>query len=143
MVSDVKRQGFSRRHYRQNGAEIVEFLVTLPVIMLLLAIMFDLGSMFSEQIILTNAARAAAREVIGGASDVEAQTAADGITESLMGFDAANPPSVLVSKANSDPGTQVTVTVSHTYTFQLLPGFFAQAATFDLTATVRMRMLPT
>jgi Flp pilus assembly protein TadG len=134
---------FGRRHYRQNGAEIVEFLVTLPVIMLVMAILIDLGSMFSDQIVLTNAARAAAREVINGASDAEAQTASDRVTGALIGYNAASPPSVVVSKADSNPGTPVTVTVNHTYTFRLLPSFIAQAATFDLAATVRMRMLPT
>ena len=42
---------------RQEGAEIVEFLVTLPVVLIVLAIVFDFGAIFADQIILTNAAR--------------------------------------------------------------------------------------
>jgi len=129
-------------HARQKGAEIVEFLLTLPVILIVLAILFDFGALFSDQIILTNAARAAAREVINGASDVEAQQASDRITLSLISDGMSVPPTVTVVRAGPNPGDQVTVTVDHVFTFFLLPSIASTAADINLASTVRMNMLP-
>ena len=143
----IGKPAWSRRsRMRQKGAEIVEFLITLPVVLIVLAILFDFGSLFADQIVLTNAARAAAREVISGATDNQAQLAANSITASLMGADAASLPTVTVVRdadGTDDPGDQITVTVSHAFTFRLLPGFAGSATSINLTATVRMNMLPT
>ena len=131
---------------RQKGAEIVEFLITLPVVLIVLAILFDFGSLFADQIVLTNAARAAAREVISGATDDQAQLAADRVTASLLGADSASLPTVNVVRdadVSDDPGDQITVTVNHAFTFRLLPGFAGSATSINLSATVRMNMLPT
>ena len=128
---------------RQKGAEIVEFLITLPVILIVLAIMFDFGSLFSDQILLSNAARVAAREVINGATDNEAQLVANKVTQSLLNADSSALPVISVTRAGADPGDQVTVTITHPFTFLLLPGWASSAATFNLTATVTMSMLPT
>lgn len=136
------RKPFRRRGPAyQKGAEIVEFMITLPVVLIVLAIMFDFGTLFSDQIVLTNAARAAAREVVSGATDAEAQQAADRVTVSLM--DGGPLPTVIVTRVGTDPGDQVTVTINHSFTFLLLPGFASSATSLNLVATVRMNMLPT
>ena len=114
-MTGLKRPFRSRRGLGyQQGAEIVEFMITLPVVLIVLAIMFDFGTLFSDQIVLTNAARAAAREVVSGATDAEAQQAADRVTVSLM--DSGPLPTVTVTRAGTDPGDQVTVTINHTFT---------------------------
>lgn len=137
------RWRYSRGSRRQQGAEIVEFMITLPVILIVLAILFDFGALFSDQIILNNAARVAAREVISGATDIEAQAAADRVTQSLLAHGGSSLPTIVVNRSGTAPGSLVTVTVNHTFNFLMLPGFASSAASFTLTARVRMNMLPT
>ena len=133
----------NRVYTRQRGAEIVEFIITLPVILIVLAIIFDFGALFSDRIILTNAARAAAREVINGATDAEAQQASDLVAQAMLSNATSTLPTVTVDRSDgSDPGDQIIVTVDHVYTFYLLPTFASSAADINLAATVRMNMLP-
>jgi Flp pilus assembly protein TadG len=127
----------------QTGAEIVEFLVTLPVILIVLGIVFDFGVAFSDQSLLSNASRAAAREVIRGATDAEAQQAADRITQSLISWDSTDPlPTLTVTRTGNDPGDPATVTINHTYEFFLLPSFLGEMANLNLSATTVMNMMP-
>ena len=127
----------------QKGAEIVEFLVTLPVILIVLGIIFDFGVAFSDQSLLSQATRAAAREVIRGATDAEAQQAADRITQSLISRESTDPlPTVTVSRTGNDPGDQATVTINHDFTFYLLPSFLGEMANINLSASTVMNMMP-
>jgi Flp pilus assembly protein TadG len=127
----------------QTGAETVEFLVTLPVVLLVLAIIFDFGVAFSDQTILANATRAAAREVIQGGSDAQAQQAADQITPSLMSRLATDPlPTVSVNRTGLNPGDPANISISHQFGFFLLPSFLSEVTNIQLTATTVMRMLP-
>ena len=128
---------------RQEGAETVEFIVTLPVVLIVAAMMLDLGFLFSDRIILTDAARAAAREVINGSSSTVIQAASDQVTQSMMSSDPSALPTVSVSCTGpcDTKGEQAEVTVSNPYTFMLLPAFVSTAANITLSATVRMNML--
>ena len=132
-----------RRGLRQQGAEIVEFVITLPVILIVVAMMFDLGALFSDRIILTDAVRAAAREVVAGSDSNQIQQAADRVTQSMISADPSDLPDVDVTcDSGCAPGTLVTVSVDHTYTLFLLPKLASSAADINLTATVRMNVLP-
>jgi Flp pilus assembly protein TadG len=138
--------GKNSRHrglYWQHGAEIVEFIITLPVVLIALGIMFDFGSLLSDQVLLTDAARAAAREAINGASSAEVQQASDQITQSMISADSASLPVVSVTCASSpcSPGDQMVATINHTYSFRLLPAFISSVADIDLVATARMNRL--
>ncbi len=142
-VKGLRDGGMSNRIGYQDGAEIVEFLVTLPVILIVLAIIFDFGVAFSDQTILTNATRAAAREVVQGASDEQAQDAADWITPSLLSRSQADPlPTVTVNRAGTNPGDTASVSITHQFGFFLLPRFLGGIVDIDLTATSVMRMMP-
>jgi Flp pilus assembly protein TadG len=138
------RNGVGRsRIGHQTGAEIVEFLITLPVILIVLAIIVDFGVAYTDQTILTNATRAAVREVVQGASDAQAQQAADLITSSLVSHDPADPlPPVTVNRAGTNPGDAVSVSITHQFDFFLLPHFLGAITDINLTATSVMRMLP-
>ena len=128
---------------RQSGAEIVEFLVTLPVILIVVGIVIDFGVAISDQSILTHATRASAREVIRGASDAEAQQAADQITQSLLSHPAGDPlPVITVNRAGPNPGDPATIAINHNYGLFILPGFLSGIANINLTATTTMNMLP-
>jgi len=136
------RRGVGGHFGYQAGAEIVEFLVTLPVILIVLAIIFDFGVALSDQSILTNASRAAAREVIQGANDAQAQQAADLITQSLLSRPAADPlPTVTVNRTGMDPGDPANVSVTHEFAFFILPRFFADITNIELSATTVMNMM--
>jgi Flp pilus assembly protein TadG len=141
--------GAVKPHYRnrpgkyQAGAEIVEFLVTLPVILIVLGIIFDFGVAFSDQSLLSHASRVAAREVIRGATDAEAQQAADRITQSLISRESTDPlPTVTVTRTGNDPGDPTTVTINHNYVFSLLPSFLGEMANINLSASTVMNMMP-
>jgi Flp pilus assembly protein TadG len=135
--------GMRNRIGYQAGAEIVEFLITLPVILIVLAIIVDFGVAFSDQTILTNATRAAVREVVQGASDAQAQQIADQITTSLISHSATDPmPLVSVNRIGTNPGDRVSVSITHEFDFFLLPHFLGAITDIDLTATSVMRMLP-
>jgi Flp pilus assembly protein TadG len=58
----TRPQGCSR--IGQSGAELVEFALVLPLILILLVGIFDFGSLFALRQKMTNAAREAARIVI-------------------------------------------------------------------------------
>jgi Flp pilus assembly protein TadG len=135
--------GLRYRIGNQTGAEIVEFLITLPVILIVLAIIIDFGVAYTDQTILTNATRAAVREVVQGASDAQAQQMADQTTQSLISHDPADPlPAVTVNRAGTNPGDAVSVSISHQFDFFLLPHFLGAITDINLTATSAMRMTP-
>jgi Flp pilus assembly protein TadG len=54
----------SAQSWRQRGAELVEFALALPVLLLLLVGIFDFGYFFALRQKMTNAAREAARIVV-------------------------------------------------------------------------------
>jgi Flp pilus assembly protein TadG len=127
----------------QAGAETVEFLITLPVILIVLAIIFDFGVAFSDQAVLTNATRAAAREVVQGASAAEAQQAVDRITPSLLSHQSSDPlPVINITQTGTNPGDTVNISISHQFTYFLLPSFLAGVTDIELTATTVMHRLP-
>jgi hypothetical protein len=135
--------GMKNRIGYQAGAEIVEFLITLPVILILLAIIFDFGIALTDQTILTNATRAAVREVIQGASDEQTQQMADLTTPSLLSYTPPDPlPVVIVNRTGANPGDTVTVSITHEFDFFLLPHFLGTITDINLTATSAMRMMP-
>ncbi|MCU7934945.1 MAG: pilus assembly protein [Candidatus Thiodiazotropha sp. (ex Dulcina madagascariensis)] len=140
----VLREGGMRNRFRyQFGAEIVEFLITLPVILIVVAIIVDFGVALSDQAILTNATQAAVREVIQGASDAQAQQAADLITPSLLSYSSTDPlPAVTVNRMGTDPGDTASVSITHEFDFFLLPHFLGGITHIDLTATTVMMMMP-
>ena len=146
----MRRSGFSRFRNRtrrpgcQRGAEIVEFLITLPVILIVLAIFVDYGMVFCNQSILTDAVRSASLEAIHGGTDAEAQQAADQISQSLLARPSGDPlPVISVVRAGTDPGDAVTVTITYAMDFLLLPRFLSAYANINLSATAVMNMLPT
>lgn len=142
MIQRRKPLGWRGLGSDQTGAETVEFLVTLPVILVLFAMIFDFGVAFSDKAILTHATRAAAREVIRGASDADAQQAADQITQSLISRSPSDPlPAVIINRSGTNPGDPATISITHNYGFFLLPAFLGSISNINLSATTIMNML--
>jgi Flp pilus assembly protein TadG len=128
---------------RQRGAEILEFIITLPVILTVLFMIVELGVGFMDQAVLVNASRAAAREVVRGKTDAQAREAAGRVFPSLVTWNSdASAPTVTIVRSGSSPGDDVTVTITYSYQFLLLPAFTSSAADLTLRARTVMRMLP-
>jgi hypothetical protein len=74
-----------RNLHRQRGAEIVEFILVLPFILIVFFAVVELGVGFANQAVLANAARAAAREAIRARDDsAELETAVRDVVERSM-----------------------------------------------------------
>lgn len=155
---------------RQRGAELIEFVFVLPVILGVFFLILDLGVLTINQSVVAAASREAAREVIQARTNSHAGRFADAkegvmrVASSLIemsGRDnledeasiadcgAAIPDGglrVCVTLEDPPPGDDdsrqfVTVTVAYDYRFLLLPKFLGSASRQELIAVTRMRML--
>ena len=102
-------------HRRQAGQNLVELGLLLPMLILMLGILFDMGRAFNAYIVMTNAAREAAR--------VGAVTPSDtaGITTAALGEMQRGGLSTSLTQVqiSTDYGTRE-VRVTLTYSFPLL-----------------------
>jgi Flp pilus assembly protein TadG len=121
-----------RRWTDDRGAVAVEFALVFPLLILVLFGVIEYGAVYNAQLVITGAAREAAREMAvtgnsGGAVSA-AVNAAPGLMPALSGADVA------ISGACS-PGSDVTVTISYDKPF--ITGLFG--ATVDLTGVATRR----
>jgi Flp pilus assembly protein TadG len=123
---------FRRSRKDDRGAVAVEFALVFPLLILVLFGVVEYGAVYNAQLVVTGAAREAAREmaVSGDAGDARAAAlnAAPGLVPALAAGDVA------ISGACS-PGADVTVTISYDKPF--LTGMFG--ATVELTGTATRR----
>jgi Flp pilus assembly protein TadG len=138
-----------RRWRSDEGAELIEFALVLPMLLLVVLGIAEFGFMFQRYEVITNAAREGARiAVLPGYStaDVQSRVAAY-VTQGRVPTSTTNPAVTVVNVDIPVPGglpigaKRVTVTYTHTYMF--LPGigamFGASYATVPLTAVAEMR----
>lgn len=139
-----------RRLCSERGAELVEIALVMPVLLLMLAGIFDVGFLLNHYTVATNAAREGARvAAVPGwtAVDVEAR-----VSEYLSGgglpvtgvVTTVNPVAVT---AGSRTINAVRVTVSYPYNYVLLGSIAewfdpnpASGATVTVAATMRMEV---
>jgi hypothetical protein len=146
---------------KQRGAEVVEFALTLPVILVLFFIFVEFGIALSDQAVIANASRAAAREAIKGADDTTVYNAADAVLTSLSNWtgddgchaceccvlDEDGTPCCEIAPADddtpprssADPGKEVRVKITFPFQGSLLSKFVSLP---NLSAGTKMRMLP-
>ncbi len=112
-----------RLRRRDDGAELIEMAIVLPLLLLLILGMVDFGFLFQRYVVLTNAAVEGAR--VGSlpgyaASDVAARVQAYAANGGVAGTVNTSTTSVALpaSGGGTWPGTQVTVT--HAYTYQYI-----------------------
>ena len=94
---------------RERGAAAVEMALVLPILLLVLGGLIDLGRAFYSQMILTAAANEGARTVTTGSTWGTAQTRITQAAGALTVGSASTPAIATASKCVS--GTDVTVTV--------------------------------
>lgn len=138
-----------KRGRSEEGAQLVEFALVLPLLLLVMLGIAEFGFMFQRYEVVTNAAREGARLAVlpgYGTTDVQARVAAY-VSSGRVPTSGTNP-SVLVEDVSipvsgGRPSISAKrVTVSYTYTFQLLNAlsvFFGSRAAFPLTAVAEMR----
>ena len=136
----------------QAGAELVEFALVLPMLLLILGGIVDFGLLLQRQQVITNAAREGARlAVLPGytTADVQARVT-QFVREGLSNPTAA--PTTVVSTVTVTPGTgpafqaaHVQVTLSDRFLLlgpavSLVGGGGGSFGTINLTATTTMRV---
>lgn len=115
----------------ERGAAAVEFALILPILMLILFGVIEFGGVYNAQLMVTGAAREAAREMAIGGVVADAQAAA---ADAAIGI-ASGDLDVTVSPAACAAGTDVTVTIVYDKPF--LTGLFG--ATVELTGLATRR----
>jgi Flp pilus assembly protein TadG len=136
---------FKPKHSAQYGASAVEMALLLPLLLLMLDGVLELGLVMHNQSILTSATQVAARA--GIASGIEKLTTAQisaivssYCTESLISLSPTSPPAVTITQA-ADPvyPNPLQVTVHYTFKGLLVGGVLtAFQASPVLTATTVM-----
>lgn len=118
----VTRSRLAHRLASERGAELIEFALVVPILILILAGMVDFGMMFRSYEAVTNAAREGARVGVlegyasGDVQDrVDAYMAASGLTGAYT-VNVANTPIT----TGAGTFTARSVTVNYTYQFAWL-----------------------
>lgn len=123
----IRRRGWGE----ERGAAAVEFALVLPILVLILFGVIEFGGAYHAQLMVTGAAREAAREMaVGG----DAAAATGRAVDAAVGIPAAAL-DVAVDPAACAAGTDVTVTVSYDRPF--LTGLFGASVELNGVATRR------
>ena len=135
----------------EDGAQLVEFALVLPLLLLVLLGIAEFGFVFQRYEVVTNAAREGARlAVLPGYGDGDVQGRVDAYLSSGRVPATATNPKVVVENVSipvtgGRPSISAKrVTVTYTYTFQFLNGLLAffgtNYTTVPLSAVSEMRI---
>lgn len=122
----------------ENGQALIELALTLPLLLLILVGMLDLGRVYYAQITITNAAREGARY---GASSpfTDSDIKAAAVAEAASSGFTITTSNVSVTKSGIGPGDTLTVTVSVSY--PLVSAFLFRGAALSLNNAATMTIL--
>lgn len=138
-----------RRRAPQRGAELVEFAIVLPVLLLMLTGIIDFALLFHSYEVTTNAAREGARLAVLPGYDVNNYTVAcDRVNDYIRAAGARGAFTAHVAPVPLNfgglPGSGVQVTVDYTHDFLLLGpvvgfmnGTFSNSVTYGTSAVMR------
>lgn len=141
---------FLKRWRSDEGAELIEYALVLPMLLLVVLGIAEFGFMFQRYEVITNAAREGARiAVLPGYSTTDVQNRVSAyVTQGRVPTTLTNPAVTVADVDIPVPGRlpisarRVTVTYTHNYMF--LPGigalFGTTYAAIPLTAVAEMRM---
>ncbi|OLL32206.1 pilus assembly protein TadE [Burkholderia sp. SRS-W-2-2016] len=115
------RRGNGKRPSGQRGVAAVEFAIVLPILLLVLFAIVELGIALYDKAVITNASREGARAGVVLKSpkptSTEVQTVVTNYTSSyLLTFGTQNTPVVTTTGAQGTFGQPLSVTVSYRYT---------------------------
>ena len=129
----------------RSGMAMVEMAFVLPVLLLLVFAIAEMGLMFQRWLTLSNAVREGARHAIvyqppGSCTAADIQAVKDRVVSyaNAGGVPIASG-DVTVSNVCGASNTQVSVSASYPYPFQVLPGLSTIAPTIVLQYAAQMR----
>jgi Flp pilus assembly protein TadG len=132
----VTARGMVHRVRGESGQAMVEFVIVLPFLFALIFLLVYAGIGFNRQLLVTDAARVAARAGVVARFDGQTDPcqAARDAAEDMLGslLDSWN-----CSDGSGDPGDQLTVTVGHELNVRLP---FLPLQDIDLTSTATERL---
>jgi Flp pilus assembly protein TadG len=117
-------QWHSTNHSSQNGQELVEFAIVLPLLLLVAFGVLDLGRIFHSAITITNAAREGARYAMTHVDDVNGIVAATIAEAQGSGIDLNTSIIDVTCSEGCGSGLPVRVTVQYDFTFIMIGAFF-------------------
>lgn len=122
---------------KELGQSLVETALTLPIFLLILCGILDFGWLYTNQLLLNNSSREAARFAVVNSNDPNLQTVVTNKAKSFVLI--GNPDDVTVTVSLVKP--EVTVTVDRTVpVLTPIVGAFYENNQADLTATTTMRI---
>ena len=130
----------------QRGATAVEFAIVFPLLILLLFGIIEFSVILYDKAMITNASREGARAGIVSqlvrVSDSQIQSVVDNYCRLyLISFRSGAAPVTTVARTGSTFGSELSVTVTYTYSFLALPQFVTGlVGPMNLTARTVMRM---
>ena len=130
----------------QHGATAVEFAIVFPLLILLLFGIIEFSVILYDKAMITNASREGARAGIVSqlvrVSDTQIQGVVDNYCRLyLISFRSGAAPVTTVTRTGSTFGSELSVTVTYTYSFLALPQFVTGlVGPMNLTARTVMRM---
>ncbi len=131
-------KSFKRTHREQTGTTMLETAIVLPFLLLMLFSIIEGGLLFADFITVTNAAREGARQAVVFQKDCVVATVESAVEASIISYTASAGITLIeddidIDGACSAPGTDVTVTVSSVYTYDVVA---ALVPTIDPTVNV-------
>ncbi|MDX6535474.1 MAG: hypothetical protein QOJ13_1986 [Gaiellales bacterium] len=127
-----------RRLRSSEGQTLVEFAVVIPLVMLLLVGIFQLGRAYAESIQVTNAAREGARRAIIGRNATNGvQRVVTAAKNSTWSLDRANMTVSVDQPAPWIGGQDVAVTVTYPYSIDIL-GVVVASGMLSSSSTARV-----
>ncbi len=134
------------RWHSERGAELIEMVVVLPLLLLVLFGIIDFGFMFQRYVVLTNAAMEGARVGILPnylPSDAQARATSYAATGGVPGTVTAVATAVTLPEPGGGTWPAVQVTVNHFYNYQyigpIVSIFGGSFSSVNLTARATMR----
>jgi Flp pilus assembly protein TadG len=140
-----------RRGRSEQGAELIELALVLPILLLMFAGIMDFALMFQRYLVVSNAAREGARiAVLPGYNETDVQNRVTEYVRNGTGDETLSPSAVLLpttidpGDADPFPAAQVTVSLTHSYILMGavsgLVGGGGSWSTITLTARSTMRI---
>ena len=131
-----------RSRQRDTGAAAIEFAIILPLLLLLIAGIVDLGRMMYTEVVLSNAAREGSRMIALGYSTADAQARVDA---AAVNIGAATATVTSSCPANPDPTDGASVRVTTNFDWVILDdvtsmfpgGSISTPGTLSATGTMR------
>jgi len=130
----------------QSGASAVEFAIILPILVLLLFGIIEIGFALYDKAMITNASREGARAgIVFRVPPVTEEEIVNVVNtylgNNLISFGGPSVATVTVTRNGFNPGDELKISVSYTYTTFVLPRLITNfGPAFNMVAETTMRL---